>query len=660
MAYGRLDVFFPDGMFKTFLLTTSPVSIGRSTGNTIALETETISRYHISLTHENGQVTITDLESANGTFVEGERLKTAVPRPLYGGEEIQIGDLQLIFHNLDDNPTRPIPVTVETQVRHYEREGVDFKLDLDGPAQAIPPGAHISAILTIINTSASADRFTVEIEGMPKGWTRIDRPELEIAGGSEATVILSFKPIRRFDSAPGEYTGKVTVRSKSRPDMMLTCPVRLRVLAFSGFGIALAKRNLERDGQFRLYVQNQGSDPLPIAIAGRDFSSRLRFHLPMSAMTLAPGQRASIDGQVRPRQPALFGDVRTHPFDLIVRSCDHAGFLVSVRGYLPEKPMLPTWAGFALGGIGLSLLALLVLIVLILLRPEAPPTITAFDVSTARVAQGTPVGLEWTFSSGANAASIYANGTLVYVQPTPAQAGQFNLDTASLSGDVELRLNAQNRGGTAEAVRQLSIFAPLMVERFEITPARLTRFVAQSIRISWSVSGAVTTQLRGTEGWSSSPIQQSYGASASIEIVGIPTTPIELILSAQSAEGETLTQTFAVPVIDPECVVRENGTRLYVGPNPAHQVVSSAAAGTSMVVTAQDATGTWLRARLSGGVMAWGERAAFDCADTFNPADLVKELNVPPTPTPLPTITPLPPSIESLSAPALPTPTTAG
>lgn len=660
MAYGRLDVFFPDGMFKTFLLNTSPVSIGRSTGNTIALETETISRYHISLTHEDGQVMITDLESANGTFVEGERLKTAAPRPLYGGEEIQIGDLQLIFHNLDDNPTRPVPVTVDEQTRHYEREGVDFKLDLDGPGQAIPPGAHISAILTIRNTSASTDRFTVEIEGMPKGWTRIDRPELEIAGGMDAAVMLSFKPIRRYDSTPGDYSAKVTVRSKSRPNMALTCPVRLRVLPFSGFGIALAKRNLERDGQFRLYVQNQGSDPLPIAIAGRDFSSRLRFHLPMSAMTLAPGQRASIDGQVRPRQPTLFGELRTHPFDLIVRSCDQAGFLVSVRGYVPEKPMLPTWAGFALGGIGLSLLALLVLIVLILLRPEAPPAITAFNVGAARVVQGTPVGLDWVFANGANAVNVYANGTLVYAQPTPAQAGQFNLDTAGLVGDVELRLNAQNRSGTAEAAQQVSIYAPLTVERFEIAPARLTRFVAQSIQISWSVSGAVTTQLRGTEGWSSSPQQQSYGGSASIEIVGIPTTPVELILSAQSVEGETLTQTFAVPVIDPECVVRENDTRLYVGPNPTHQVVSSAAAGTSIVVTAQDATGTWLRARLSGGVTAWGERAAFDCADTFNPDDLVKELNVPPTPTPLPTITPTPPSVESLSAPALPTPTTAG
>ena len=30
MAYGRLDVFWPDGLFKTYLLTDSTISIGRS------------------------------------------------------------------------------------------------------------------------------------------------------------------------------------------------------------------------------------------------------------------------------------------------------------------------------------------------------------------------------------------------------------------------------------------------------------------------------------------------------------------------------------------------------------------------------------------------------------------------------------------------------
>ena len=56
MAYGRLDVFWPDGLFKTYLLTDPTISIGRSPGNSIPLETDTLSRYHASLTHKDGEV----------------------------------------------------------------------------------------------------------------------------------------------------------------------------------------------------------------------------------------------------------------------------------------------------------------------------------------------------------------------------------------------------------------------------------------------------------------------------------------------------------------------------------------------------------------------------------------------------------------------------
>ncbi|HVU13548.1 MAG TPA: FHA domain-containing protein, partial [Phototrophicaceae bacterium] len=84
MAYGRLDVFWPDGLFKTYVLSDATVSIGRSSGNTIALESDTLSRYHDSITYKDGEVRLTDLGSANGTFVDGVRLAANQPHTLYG------------------------------------------------------------------------------------------------------------------------------------------------------------------------------------------------------------------------------------------------------------------------------------------------------------------------------------------------------------------------------------------------------------------------------------------------------------------------------------------------------------------------------------------------------------------------------------------------
>src|SRR5574341_560558 len=116
MAFGRLDVFWPDGRVETFILEGASVSVGRQSSNTVALDTETISRYHFSLTYENDQAYITDLDSANGTFVDGVRIKSNEPVLLDGVEEIQAGHLRMIYHPMDDSPTLPMSaITYETQ-----------------------------------------------------------------------------------------------------------------------------------------------------------------------------------------------------------------------------------------------------------------------------------------------------------------------------------------------------------------------------------------------------------------------------------------------------------------------------------------------------------------------------------------------------------------
>jgi len=67
----------------------------------------------------------------------------------------QIGDLRLIYRYLDDSPTRPMVVPEET-TQSIELEAPAFRIDLKAPDQGVPPGAHISAELTITNTDAEA------------------------------------------------------------------------------------------------------------------------------------------------------------------------------------------------------------------------------------------------------------------------------------------------------------------------------------------------------------------------------------------------------------------------------------------------------------------------------------------------------------------------
>ncbi len=78
-----------------------PVTIGRSSDNTIVLPPETAaSRHHAELTEKDGVWSVRDLGSVNGTYVNGERIEW--PRELKPGDRIKIAGDVMIFEDLSD------------------------------------------------------------------------------------------------------------------------------------------------------------------------------------------------------------------------------------------------------------------------------------------------------------------------------------------------------------------------------------------------------------------------------------------------------------------------------------------------------------------------------------------------------------------------------
>lgn len=368
MIYGRLDVYWPNGPSESYPLDKEIVAIGRSTGNDIALEATSVSRYHITISYENGQVVLRDKDSGNGTYVDGERIKPEEPVILRGGEEIQIGDLRLIFLPLqDDVPTQPISTAIDTTQR-LEATGLNFRVDLEAPPIPVTPGAHVQAALVLHHNGETPERYTVEVEGVPREWVRIDRPELEAHPEEAATVTLNFKPLRRSDSRPGEYPITVTVRPKNAPEASMSVAFKLTVRPYSGFGMALARSEVELPAPFDLYVQNQGSAPLPITLFGKAANGALEFDIKPAALTLAPGERQRVRGYMRAKTRGLLGSSQRIPFDVIVQAQDPSKFLATVPGVAIVKPVLSGLLGSLL--VGGLLIALIVLVVL-LARPRA-------------------------------------------------------------------------------------------------------------------------------------------------------------------------------------------------------------------------------------------------------------------------------------------------
>jgi pSer/pThr/pTyr-binding forkhead associated (FHA) protein len=622
MAYGRLDVFWPDGQFKTYLLSDSSISIGRSAGNAIPLETDTLSRYHNTITHVDGETCLTDLDSANGTFVDGVRLKSNTPHTLYDGEEISIGELRLIFHNLDETPTRPITVPEEV-TRRIELEEAPFYIEIEGPQQAIPPGAHISARLSITNTGTEPERYRVEVSGVPKDWARIDRPDLEIAAGQSADVIVNFKPRRRSDSAPGEYLVQLAVHRRSKPEPRLRGTVHLQVLPFGGFGMALERGRYTPGDRFRLHVHNQGSAPLPLNLITRDLTDSLSFAIPTAHLVLAPGQRAVLQGTVKPRATHFFGEAREHSFDLIARSGDAAAFTIATRAYLDEKPPLPSWAAFALGGLAVAVLIIIAIGLALLLQPAPPnPVITSFSVNATRLAQGETLVVNWAVSDATDL-TLTVDGAPVAIDPNMQSAP---INTAPLHGQLEVLLVAANGTRQTQESAMVEVFKPITVSYFRIEPPRIVLYTVQTITVSWSAPGSNKTVISGFGDFSPLP-DPEYGNTGSYSAVGIPRGALTFTLMAQN-EDTTSQQTLQVETIAPQCTAENGDVSLRASPDNADQVVATIPDGTTIIVDAQDALGQWLRVELTGGAHGWGERTAFTCADNFSVDDLYKELIV--------------------------------
>src|ERR1700747_2846711 len=73
---------------------TTPVTIGREEGNVLRLNDERVSRFHAKVQHDNGEIILTDLESTNGTRVNGTVVQI---RRLRAGDRVGVGRPLLLF-----------------------------------------------------------------------------------------------------------------------------------------------------------------------------------------------------------------------------------------------------------------------------------------------------------------------------------------------------------------------------------------------------------------------------------------------------------------------------------------------------------------------------------------------------------------------------------
>lgn len=84
----RLVLKFENSVLKEVPLGATEVSIGRSPDNAIVIDNPAVSHYHARVFNEEGRTMLEDFGSLNGTFVNGQRVKTVTLKP---GDSVAVG-----------------------------------------------------------------------------------------------------------------------------------------------------------------------------------------------------------------------------------------------------------------------------------------------------------------------------------------------------------------------------------------------------------------------------------------------------------------------------------------------------------------------------------------------------------------------------------------
>lgn len=209
----RIILKFKELVLKDFSLQDGGKTIGRAPGNDVVLENLLVSGHHARIDQAGGEYIITDLQSKNGTYVNGARVSSV---KLKHGDQILVGKHTLVFE-LDAAQVSAADKDMVEETMFVQSAGA---IPGQPPAQAAP------------ETESAASPAPVEPLGVlsylsgGKGECELTKKLVKMGKGEEADVqiggFLTPKVVATISRRPTGYhitpmTGRVKVRVNGVP-----------------------------------------------------------------------------------------------------------------------------------------------------------------------------------------------------------------------------------------------------------------------------------------------------------------------------------------------------------------------------------------------------------------------------------------------------------
>lgn len=211
-----------------------PVTVGREEGNLIRLNDERVSRYHAKVQHDNGEIILTDLESTNGTRVNGLAVQIRRLRP---GDRVEVGRSLLLFGSEEEIAARiatlksthaasgdltemPATIAQATALAAALESDLDFILDPQDPITVrsgyLFAGNHPLPPLPLRLTPAQAARLSELLDFLHRQLSQATENIKANEEGDEVTLtFVSWQRVLALQAVLARY-----VRAVAEPEAM--------------------------------------------------------------------------------------------------------------------------------------------------------------------------------------------------------------------------------------------------------------------------------------------------------------------------------------------------------------------------------------------------------------------------------------------------------
>lgn len=331
------------------------LTIGRDNVNDLVLTDRAVSHQHMQVLWDGKQVTVRDLGSSNGTFLDNVRL---LPRESSAWAEQQLIHIGPFWLRLEE----PHPAGMLTVQRSGTQTpvfgttgtpGTQFSTTMVRSGRigmavsprmlTITPGQPAAVQVTLTNLGTIVDWFTTTVEGVAPEWVRGVGQEVQLNPGMQETVDLSVDVARVAQNMAGEYPVTIRARSREQPNESGTVQARWTVQPFKEDAFRITPRRAVGRGSvaFAINLQNSGNTPARYELSGEDDEQKLGYQFGANPVDLVPGREAQVPLTVRVGRHWIGREQRL-PFQVHARPAG-SSLPLTAQGEFVNRALLPTW-----------------------------------------------------------------------------------------------------------------------------------------------------------------------------------------------------------------------------------------------------------------------------------------------------------------------------